>query len=208
MADTKPDPKAVMAFVKEHNVQILDLRFTDIPGLWHHVSYPIGQLSESSFEEGFGMDGSSIRGWAAIHESDMLLIPDAGDVHARSLHRSSDAGDGVRRHRSRDQAALRPRPALHRQEGGDVPRVHRPGRHRLLRRRSRVLHLRQRALRPERARGLLLHRRRRRPLELGTRGEQPRLSSALQGRLLPGSADRPLPGPAHRDGADHAELRA
>ena len=78
MADTKPDPKAVMAFVKEHNVQILDLRFTDLPGLWHHVSYPIGQLSEASFEEGFGMDGSSIRGWAAIHESDMLLMPDAG----------------------------------------------------------------------------------------------------------------------------------
>ena len=77
MADTKPDPKAVLDYVKEHNVQILDLRFTDIPGLWHHVSYPIGQLSESSFEEGFGMDGSSIRGWAAIHESDMLLIPDA-----------------------------------------------------------------------------------------------------------------------------------
>jgi glutamine synthetase len=77
MADTKPDPKAVLDFVKEHNVQMLDLRFTDIPGLWHHVSFPIGQLKESSFEEGFGMDGSSIRGWAAIHESDMLLIPDA-----------------------------------------------------------------------------------------------------------------------------------
>ncbi|MGC2112623.1 MAG: type I glutamate--ammonia ligase [Candidatus Korobacteraceae bacterium] len=77
MADTKPDPKKVLEFVKENNVQILDLRFTDLPGLWHHVSYPIGQLSESSFEEGFGMDGSSIRGWAAIHESDMLLIPDA-----------------------------------------------------------------------------------------------------------------------------------
>ena len=77
MADTKPDPKAVLAFVKENNVQVLDLRFTDLPGLWHHVSYPIAQLSEASFEEGFGMDGSSIRGWAAIHESDMLLIPDA-----------------------------------------------------------------------------------------------------------------------------------
>src|ERR1700760_3066777 len=77
MADPKPDPKAVLEFVKENNVQILDLRFTDLPGLWHHVSYPIHQLSESSFEEGFGMDGSSIRGWAAIHESDMLLIPDA-----------------------------------------------------------------------------------------------------------------------------------
>src|SRR5580658_76048 len=76
MADTKPDPKKVLDFVKENNVQILDLRFTDLPGLWHHVSYPINQLSEASFEEGFGMDGSSIRGWAAIHESDMLLIPD------------------------------------------------------------------------------------------------------------------------------------
>ncbi len=76
MPDTKPGPKAVLDFVKEHNVQVLDLRFTDLPGLWHHVSYPINQLSEASFEEGFGMDGSSIRGWAAIHESDMLLIPD------------------------------------------------------------------------------------------------------------------------------------
>src|SRR6201995_2429389 len=76
MADTKPDPKAVLAFVKENNVQILDLRFTDLPGLWHHVSYPIPQLTESSFEDGFGMDGSSIRGWAAIHEPDMLPLPD------------------------------------------------------------------------------------------------------------------------------------
>ncbi len=79
MAETKAkgDPKAVLEFAKKNNVQILDLRFTDLPGLWHHVSYPIAMLSESSFEDGFGMDGSSIRGWAAIHESDMLLIPDA-----------------------------------------------------------------------------------------------------------------------------------
>src|SRR5205085_9603668 len=77
MADSKTDPKSVMEFVKKNGVKLLDLRFTDLPGLWHHVSYPIEQLSEDSFEEGFGMDGSSIRGWAAIHESDMLLIPDA-----------------------------------------------------------------------------------------------------------------------------------
>ena len=70
------DAKKVMEFVKEKGVKLLDLRFTDLPGLWHHVSYPIDQVSEASFEEGFGMDGSSIRGWAAIHESDMLLIPD------------------------------------------------------------------------------------------------------------------------------------
>lgn len=71
------DAKTVLEFAKKNNVQMLDLRFTDLPGLWHHVSYPISQLQAASFEEGFGMDGSSIRGWAAINESDMLLIPDA-----------------------------------------------------------------------------------------------------------------------------------
>src|SRR5438270_3431067 len=70
------DPKSVLEFVKKNGVKLLDLRFTDLPGLWHHVSYPIDQFTEDSFEEGFGMDGSSIRGWAAIHESDMLLMPD------------------------------------------------------------------------------------------------------------------------------------
>jgi glutamine synthetase len=69
-------PKEVLEFAKKNNAQQIDLRFTDLPGLQHHVSYPISELSEESFEEGFGMDGSSIRGWAAIHESDMLLIPD------------------------------------------------------------------------------------------------------------------------------------
>ena len=71
------DAKTVLEFAKHNDAKILDLRFTDIPGLWHHVSYPIEQLTESSFEDGFGIDGSSIRGWAGIHESDMLLKPDA-----------------------------------------------------------------------------------------------------------------------------------
>src|SRR5436190_10667803 len=70
-------PKEVLEFAKKNDAKQLDLRFTDIPSLQHHVSYPIKHLEESSFEEGFGMDGSSIRGWAAINESDMLLIPDA-----------------------------------------------------------------------------------------------------------------------------------
>src|SRR3954462_5003350 len=70
------DAKTVLEFAKKNVAKLLDLRFTDLPGLWQHVSYPISQLSEDSFEEGFGIDGSSIRGWAAINESDMLLIPD------------------------------------------------------------------------------------------------------------------------------------
>ncbi|MBL8231479.1 MAG: type I glutamate--ammonia ligase [Bryobacterales bacterium] len=69
-------PKEVMDFVKKNDIKQLDMRFTDLPGVQQHVSYPITQLSEDSFEEGFGIDGSSIRGWAAINESDMLLIPD------------------------------------------------------------------------------------------------------------------------------------
>src|ERR1700736_2087433 len=69
-------PKEVLEYAKKNDAKQLDLRFTDIPSLQHHVSYPINELGLNSFEEGFGMDGSSIRGWAAIHESDMLLIPD------------------------------------------------------------------------------------------------------------------------------------
>src|SRR5512134_2082758 len=69
-------PKEVLEFAKKNDARQFDLRFTDLPGLLQHISYPITQLTEESFEEGFGIDGSSIRGWAAINESDMLLIPD------------------------------------------------------------------------------------------------------------------------------------
>jgi len=70
------DPKSVLEFAAKNNAKMLDLRFTDLPGLWQHVSYPIGELEEDSFKDGFGFDASSIRGWQSIHESDMLLIPD------------------------------------------------------------------------------------------------------------------------------------
>src|SRR5437899_3781099 len=70
------NPQEVLEFAKKNDAKQLDLRFTDIPSLQHHVSYPMSELNVGSFEEGFGMDGSSIRGWAAIHKSDMLLIPD------------------------------------------------------------------------------------------------------------------------------------
>ena len=70
-------PKEVIALAKEKGAQILDLRFLDFPGMWQHTSYPISELTEDAFNEGFGFDGSSIRGWQAINESDMLLMPQA-----------------------------------------------------------------------------------------------------------------------------------
>jgi glutamine synthetase len=69
-------PKDVLAFAKENGAKMLDLRFMDFPGLWQHFTVPIGQLDEGSFEDGFGFDGSSIRGWQPINASDMLVIPD------------------------------------------------------------------------------------------------------------------------------------
>ena len=70
-------PKKVLEMAKENGVKIVDLRFMDFPGLWQHFSVPIRELEESSFEDGFGFDGSSIRGWQPIHASDMLVVPDA-----------------------------------------------------------------------------------------------------------------------------------
>jgi len=66
----------VTNLAKENDVKILDLRFMDFPGLWQHFSMPVNRLTEDLFEEGVGFDGSSIRGWKAINESDMVIIPE------------------------------------------------------------------------------------------------------------------------------------
>ncbi len=75
---TTATPKDVIARAKKAGVQFVDVRFTDLPGTWQHFSIPVSELTESLFEEGIGFDGSSIRGFQKIHESDMLLIPDPG----------------------------------------------------------------------------------------------------------------------------------
>ena len=68
-------PKDVIEFMKKEDVKVVDLRFMDFPGLWQHFSVPAHEIDESSFAEGLGFDGSSIRGWQAINESDMLVKP-------------------------------------------------------------------------------------------------------------------------------------
>ena len=70
-------PKEVLELGKKNNAVMVDLKFIDLPGIWQHTSVPFHRLEESSFEDGFGFDGSSIRGWQPINASDMLMIPDA-----------------------------------------------------------------------------------------------------------------------------------
>jgi len=70
-------PKEVLAFCREKDVRAVDLRFVDFLGAWQHTTIPVAQLTEDLFESGLGFDGSSIRGWQTINESDMLIIPQA-----------------------------------------------------------------------------------------------------------------------------------
>jgi glutamine synthetase len=69
-------PSEVLKLAKQKGALIVDLRFIDMPGLWQHFSIPVSELTEELFAEGIGFDGSSIRGFQAINESDMLLFPD------------------------------------------------------------------------------------------------------------------------------------
>ena len=70
-------PKDVLKFAEEKGAVMVDLKFTDLIGTWQHTTVPVGMLSEDSFREGFGLDGSSMRGWQPIHASDMVMVPDA-----------------------------------------------------------------------------------------------------------------------------------
>ena len=69
-------PSDVLGLVRDQGIEVIDFRFCDLPGLMQHFSVPSHELSEEAFEDGYGFDGSSIRGFQEIQESDMLLIPD------------------------------------------------------------------------------------------------------------------------------------
>ena len=70
-------PSDVVKMVKDKKIRVIDIRFMDFPGVWQHFTVPASEFEESSFEDGYGFDGSSIRGWQPINASDMLVVPDA-----------------------------------------------------------------------------------------------------------------------------------
>src|ERR671933_1196929 len=79
-------PKDVLALAQEHGVRMVDFKFTDLPGTWQHLGLSIHALDEEAFSEGLGFDGSSIRGFQEISESDMVLMPDAATAVIDPFH--------------------------------------------------------------------------------------------------------------------------
>ena len=69
-------PSEVLKYAKDKGVKMVDLKFVDLPGTWQHFTIPLTELSEATFENGLGFDGSSIRGWKSIEDSDMNVVPD------------------------------------------------------------------------------------------------------------------------------------
>ena len=137
------------------------------PGLMQHFSIPAHELTADVFEDGLGFDGSSIRGFQEIQESDMLLIPDPNTavVDPFTEHPTLDINCFVRDPLTGESYSRDPRYIV--QKAAAYLASHRARRHRVLRARGRVLHLRLGALRPEPVLGLLLRRLGRRRLELG-----------------------------------------
>src|SRR3954449_3892116 len=71
-----PTPKSVIDNARKQGAKMVDVKFVDTFGTWQHFTVPMGELTEEVFREGFGFDGSSIRGWKSIEASDMLAMPD------------------------------------------------------------------------------------------------------------------------------------
>ena len=201
-------PREVLAFIREREVKAVDLRFMDFPGLWQHFTIPAEALDEDVFEDGLGFDGSSIRGWQAINESDMLVcrsrtprssIRSASDTTLAMICNIQDPL--TKEDYTRDPRNVARKAVNYMKSTGIADTA-------LLRPGARVLRLRRRAVRPDAALGVLLPRQRRGAVEHRPRREaEPRLQAAVQGRLLPVPADRRAARPPHRDDADDDRVR-
>ena len=205
MAKTSKD---VEKLAKDANVEIIDLRFVDLPGVWQHFSLPARELSDDMFTDGLGFDGSSIRGYQQIQESDMLLFPDPETAYidpilqVPTLSMICSVRDPVTRERyTRDPRHIANKAEDYLKSTGiadisywgpeaefyifDDVRYDQTAQ-------AGYYYI-------DSVEGRLEHRPPRRP--------EPGLQAAAQGRLFPRPAGRPVPGPALGDDPDPGEGR-
>ena len=140
---TQPDAREALEWATETRAQMVDLKFCDLFGRWQHMTLPLTSFEESAFDEGLGFDGSSIRGWQGISESDMLLDPRRDERDPRPVHRGADALAHLRDPRPDDRRGVRQGPAARREARRGVSALDRGRRHGVHRPRVRVLRLRR-----------------------------------------------------------------
>ncbi len=174
-------PKEVLAQIRQREVTTVDLRFMDFPGVWQHFSIPADSLTEETFEEGIGFDGSSVVGLAHDQRVGPSGRPAARDGADRSVSSAADPDDDLQHPRSDHAPGLHARPPQHRPQGHELHAKHGRGRSVPAGSRARVFRFRQRAVRTARARGVLSGRFGGRGMEPGP-GRKPRTSATSQGR--------------------------
>ena len=202
-------PHEVLELVEAEGVEFVDLRFCDLPGVMQHVSIPANVLDEGQFEDGHAFDGSSVRGFQEIQESDMVLVADPNTAYLdpfrtrKTLVLHCYVADPVTGERySRDPRYVAQKAQEHLFSTGVADTAYfGPEPEFFIFDDVRFETTPQRQLLPGRlGRGAVEHRHR--------RGPEPRVQAADQGGLLPRPADGPLPGPALGDGGDAARRSA
>ncbi len=136
------DTQKVMDMIKEHDVKYVDFRFTDPRGKWQHLAHHVRTISEDFLDGGVMFDGSSIAGWKAINDSDMMLVPDCSTAVLDPFAAQTSLIIFCDVHEPLTGPALCPRSPLHRKEGRAAPDRDRHRRQGLLWPGGRVLHLR------------------------------------------------------------------
>ena len=123
----------LLKYIKDEGVEMVDVRFCDLPGIMQHFTVPVSSFDQAVFDDGLNFDGSSIRGFQAIHESDMSLFPDPTTAYLDPFRTAKTLVVNFFIHDPLTGEAYSPRPAQHRPQGPGLPRLHRHRRHGVLR---------------------------------------------------------------------------
>jgi glutamine synthetase len=193
-----------LKLIKDEEIEYVDVRFTDPKGKLQHVTLVSDLVDEDFFEEGFMFDGSSIAGWKSIDQSDMKLMPDAASAPTSTRSMPKRPSACIATWSSPTPARPIPRPRQTALKAEAYLKILRHRRHRLFRARSRILHLRRRALFGDAEQGFVPARRRDAAWNTDSEYEGGNLAhrAGYKGGYFPGEPDRRGPGHPRRDAVD------